>query len=670
MNDQLHTAAPPDAASPAGRRPSKEQQRAITFSGGQMLVLAGPGSGKTFVITSRLRHLILEQGIPPESILTITFTRSAAAEMKQRAFMICPQAGRAVFGTFHSVFYQIIRTSGYYQGFTFLSPYEQKKIIQGLSDVSLADAWQECLSDISYYKNTGKVKEGADPSFTQIFHAYQTACKAERKLDFDDILICCKKVLTEHREILEFWQKRFSYVQIDEFQDINPVQYEIVTLLCAHHKNLFVVGDDDQAIYSFRGADPSFMRRFETDYPQAQRVYLSVNYRCGADIVKLAGKCICHNHERFPKQIVAAGIADPQLVDSAEKRTKKSDDRIVSEKALQNKQEEYLINSEDETIQLQQTEIRRFATDRDELSFLAQIAEKLRKDYPQETVAILVRTNAQMERYATRFLTDGEPFFIREKRQQEFADPLSAAFRNFLKYLQQGHLRRHLFAAVSLRRFGLSREWFDTQKVDPARVLERCGDENISVCRGFFAKLELAEKMDYYGVLTLFLQGFHVLEDKLDEAGFGGKDRKTGRMKSAIQSDREEIAEAADRLRLIEDAGIKTMRQALDFFEAYERSFLEQPMTHAPIPKDRIVIQTYHGAKGLEYDHVFLPQIDPGVVPRGRMLTEGQTEEERRMFYVAMTRAKKTLVISYVQREDKGNERSVFIEELLPAAEK
>ncbi|MBR4758882.1 MAG: ATP-dependent helicase [Lachnospiraceae bacterium] len=632
MNNQLHTAGP-----------SPVQQQAIGFRDGQMLVLAGPGSGKTFVITSRLRYLILEQGIPPESILTITFTRSAAAEMKQRAFMICPQAGRAIFGTFHSVFYQIIRTSGYFQGFTFLSPYEQKKMIQSILTGNSEGAWQECLSDISFYKNTGKTKEGADPSFDRIFHAYQEKCRMEKKLDFDDILVCCRQVLSDRPEILDFWQKRFCYVQIDEFQDINPVQYEIITLLCAKHENLFVVGDDDQAIYSFRGADPSFMRKFETDYPKAQRVCLSVNYRCGADIVKLAGKCISHNAQRFPKEIVAAETA------------------MISREA----------GEHDETTckvmirKLQQTQILRFGSLREEVSDIVRIAEKLRGAYPHETVALLVRTNAQMEQFAARFLTDGEAFFIREKRQQEFADPLSLSFRSFLKYLLHGNRRKDLFAAVSLRRFGLSREWFETEKVDPASVLERCAPEKLEKCRTFFTKLEMAKAMDYYGALTMFLQGFHVMEDKLDEVRFGKGKSMTTRTESSMQSDQEEIAEAVDKLWMMEDAGVKTQQQALAFFEAYERTFLEQPQTHAPIPKDKIVLQTYHGAKGLEYDHVFLPQINPGIVPRGRMLTEDQMEEERRMFYVAMTRAKKTLVISYVQREDKGNERSVFIEELL-----
>ena len=302
---------------------SPPQQRAIMYQNGQMLVLAGPGSGKTKVITLRVRYLIEEFGIPPEQILTITFTRAAAAEMKLRAVRECSRAKRAVFGTFHSVFYQIIRSSGYFQGFTFLSPFEQKEILtQAVRNICTKegavsgkvfskdgdmrfDVWQ-MLSDIAYYKNTDRLRESAGEDFLPVFDEYMSLCREQKKLDFDDVLSGAADVLENRDEILSFWQKRFSYIQIDEFQDINPVQYRVVRLLSGKSGNLFVVGDDDQAIYSFRGSSPSFMKLFLDDHPKAQKVMLETNYRSVPAIIAVSEKCIKNNEDRFDKRMKPA----------------------------------------------------------------------------------------------------------------------------------------------------------------------------------------------------------------------------------------------------------------------------------------------------------------------------------------------------------------------------
>lgn len=309
------------------------QITAIQHGAGPMLVLAGPGSGKTYVITHRIAYLISEYKIPPNNILVITFTKAAAMEIQARANALHKQCAYVRFGTFHSVFYQILRVSRPNQNLTLISEREKAELIKVLlyengahdsdEEKDMAQQINSCLKAISSLKNRviktvcrkdQKPEEncrekacvpcGLEPErFRKVYHAYEEWLAENQKLDFDDMIRLCYTYLSENPRERKMWQEKFRYILIDEFQDINPLQYETIKLLSGND-NLFAVGDDDQSIYGFRGASPHIMKQFEQEYA-AGLVQLSYNYRCSGNIMNIAARFIDHNQNRFVKTIVA-----------------------------------------------------------------------------------------------------------------------------------------------------------------------------------------------------------------------------------------------------------------------------------------------------------------------------------------------------------------------------
>ena len=298
---------------------NEAQLCAIRHTDGPMLVLAGPGSGKTTVIVNRILHLVEKQGAGPGEILVITFTRAAAQEMqkryeKERRSSREAPAAAPVFGTFHSVFFSILQT---YLGFTpknIIKTEEQQAVLRKILErpdipaVYTEDLAGLLLAEISRAKNCGLsrsfVPGACDPGlFFRIYEAYGKMLLCMRLLDFDDMLLLCLTLFRKRPEILARERKRFRYILVDEFQDINQVQYDIVRLLAAPENNLFIVGDDDQSIYGFRGSKPGIMLRFPEDYPGCRRVLLDQNYRSGGEIIEAALRLIEHNRSRFPKEL-------------------------------------------------------------------------------------------------------------------------------------------------------------------------------------------------------------------------------------------------------------------------------------------------------------------------------------------------------------------------------
>ncbi len=584
-----------------------DQRSVITFKDGRALVLAGPGSGKTGVITSRIGYLMDHWKVPSSRILTVTFTTSAAAEMQRRATERFPQAAEAVFGTFHSVFYQIIRSSGYYQGFTFLSPYEQKQIIEAVirhfptdNDIIQKDP-AALLSDISYQKNTGK-ERGQGSRF---FAAYTQECRLRGKLDFDDILLFCRELLWEKSEVRQFWQKRFSYLQIDEFQDINLLQYEIMSLLAEECGNLVAVGDDDQAIYSFRGSDPSLMKRFEQE-GDVKRITLSRNFRCDPAIADAAQISISHNGERFEKRSVS--------------EVKESRGEVL---------------------------IEHYESAAGEGKGILECLKGY--DLQREKVAILVRTNREMENYASLLIAAGIPFFIREKRRKLYELESVRDFAAFIRFLHGSGERSALLRFMNKPQRGLLRGALSERRVDIDRVAsglyERGLTEAARDWEKFAGQLAFARSLDLFAAKQYFFKtmGYESYIRSLEE-----KEREEGLEGMAFLEGFEGTTKPAE---------------FLEQLRSYEKSFLQQPDQKSPLPGNGIMIMTYHGAKGLEFDRVLLPGVCDGAVPKGRGLTGEQLAEERRMFYVAMTRARHTLLISWYGVESR---LSLFVKELQP----
>ena len=299
------------------------QKQAVEHKDGPMMVLAGPGSGKTFTIVQRIKYLIDHHHVNPGDILVITFTKAAANEMKER--FVREMNGRTLpvtFGTFHAVYFMILKYAYGYKGSDIVKEDQKFQFMRQLCARMRLDYEDEnefissVLAEISMVKNSDiKVEHyystncGEDV-FRRIFESYQQFLVSNHLIDFDDMLVFCKELFEQRKDILAGWQKRFPYILIDEFQDINQVQYDVIHMLAARTENLFLVGDDDQSIYRFRGARPEIMMHVEADYPKIRKVTLDRNYRCPKEVVRLSLQLIGHNQVRFPKKIQAAANED------------------------------------------------------------------------------------------------------------------------------------------------------------------------------------------------------------------------------------------------------------------------------------------------------------------------------------------------------------------------
>lgn len=391
------------------------QREAVTYAGpGPLLVLAGPGSGKTHVITRRVRYLTEVMGVAPEKILVLTFTKDAATSMKERYLkeISSKNSNRSKtvnFGTIHSIFYHLLQDSVSLPEEHLLMDMEKKKLLMPILESFLPNAnfmeinnfSMDMMSSISFFKNTGNRKEAERrlhpylrDRFDDIFDSYEKRRKNLGKLDFDDMLADCKRLLSENKALREYWQSRYEHILIDEFQDVNPAQYDVIKLLAAPPYNLFGVGDDDQSIYGFRGADPGVMQVFAKEY-HAKQVTLNVNYRCNEEIVKASLKLIGHNKERFVKKLVS--------YKALEKKNKKNFlcklFKGIGEEAAKKEQEGG-----------KKKGVRKlsYRTQEEEYQSICEICEE--SLCSGGTMAVLARTNRLLDRFARELKIRGIPF--------------------------------------------------------------------------------------------------------------------------------------------------------------------------------------------------------------------------------------------------------------------
>ena len=601
--------------------PSPAQQEAICFGAGTMLVLAGPGSGKTAVITQRIRYLVEERHITPSDILTITFTKAAALEMKRRACQICRGAENAVFGTFHSVFFQIIRSSSKFQNYSIMTEQQKLQILRPLLKgkkldcVQMSSFCEQFLSDLSFYKNTGREREekaGQNQAEQMQLHelrqAYEQCCRKRWLLDFDDILVYCHKLLTEDPGLRDRWKNRFRYILIDEFQDINDVQYQIIKLLSANYENLFVVGDDDQAIYSFRGADPSYMHRFLEDYPKSRQVKLNINYRCGDRILALAARSIAHNKYRFEKEIKAGNSGENRVIATC----------------FQNRAEE--------------------------LSFLT---EEIMTHRNEGLTAILVRTNRMAESVAEACFRRQIPYQMREKKQDFYAQKCVVEVLSVIRFVAEGRNRSDFMAFMNKPVRYINREMLQKETVDLWALLEeyREDPEQCRIIQKLQQDLAMVEMLDPFGAIS-YIRKVMQYDCCLSPGETGEKEKEI--LDKLLERCREFHSHTAFL------AHIAAYRSKLE-----QESNRKQPEAdQGNAKRNPVQIMTYHGSKGLEFDTVFLPFLNSGDVPHGRNLSTMELEEERRLFYVAVTRAKKSLYLSCEGMVQGENRQSVFWAEL------
>lgn len=599
------------------------QRQAAVHGEGPMLVLAGPGSGKTFTITNRISYLIEHYSVLPEHILVITFTKDAALSMQRRFMQQEKESLPVIFGTFHSVFYQIIKQSRPKSAETLLKDSEKKQWMlpiltqlkkkyrddfqaSGSEDV-FEDAVR-CLAAISYYKNTGDMDKAAarlgsswKTHFEEVYTSYENIRRREGRLDFDDMVFGCLHLLREDKELLASWQKRFKYILIDEFQDINSIQYQVVRLLCAPPYNLFAVGDDDQSIYGFRGSQPSLMKQFLEDYPQARRVLLGENYRSRHQIVNASLKVIALNKDRFTKE-------------------------------LKSHQED----GEKACVHLQNFE--------DKESQYGYIAGKLEAERDRGTLnccACLFRTNAQMQGFASYLTRAGIPYSMKEKASCIYDHFIARDVRNYMIFAG-GERGRSLFLTIMNKPSRwLGRELVKDEEVDFNRLKEYIRtyaptEHKASLLRETDRLEKALERLKtmkpYLGIQ--FIRKSIGYERYLEDRA--GTDREKLR-------DWQEVLES-----LASDARNFSSCEEWLRYQDYFREELARSARSPVQEKEGVKLMTAHASKGLEFDRVFVPDVNEGVYPHGSMMDEESVEEERRMLYVAMTRAKEALELLFV----------------------
>lgn len=604
---------------------SNAQSRAIAHGKGPAMVLAGPGSGKTLVITQRTKYLIEKHRVSPREILVITFTRAAAQEMQNRFAKISDAKG-VTFGTFHAVFFSVLKAAYHFTSANILGEEKKYQILQQLlreyrmNPAEEKELLPELAAEISLVKNEQidlahyYSRSCPEERFRTLFARYEQAHREMGLLDFDDMLVCTYELLKERADILAGWQKRFQYILVDEFQDINLLQYEILKLLAKPEDNLFIVGDDDQSIYRFRGAKPEIMLNFPKDYPEAETILLDMNFRSTAPVIRSAQLVIEENRNRFPKKIrhvLPGGVA----VD-------------IREMEHQEHESLYLVKC---------------------------IHKSVEAGIPLTEIAVLMRTNQGAGPFAQRLMEFNLPFEMRDA----------------LPNIYEHWIAKDLFAYLHLARTRLDRTEFLQVMNRPTRYISRDSIDapviSFETLRTYYEEkewmldridqmeqdLKLLAHMTPYAAVNYIRYGMQY-EEYLKEYA------KSRRMKP------EELTDLIDEIQQCAKP-FHTYEEWFDHLRAYKEALEERKKNGSQKKEDAITLATLHSSKGLEFTEVFLVDVNEGVIPHRKASVEADLEEERRLFYVGMTRAKERLHIFYVkERYGKEAEPSQFLEKLLP----
>ncbi|MGN0372830.1 MAG: ATP-dependent helicase [Enterocloster sp.] len=600
------------------------QKKAIRHGEGPALVLAGPGSGKTTVITNRVRFLTEKRGVDPGSILVITFTRAAAGEMKERYEQML-QAGcsRVSFGTFHSVFFMILKLAYRYQASNIVREEQRLQFIKEMAerlDLETEDAREfaaSVLSEISMVKGEMMdldhyyAKSCGQEVFKKLYLGYDNFLRKQGLLDFDDMLVMCYELFKERKDILGAWQRKYRYILIDEFQDINRIQYEIVKMLAQPENNLFVVGDDDQSIYRFRGAKPELMLGFEKDYPQSVRINLDVNYRSSRQIVEAAGRLIGRNRTRFPKNIRAAR-GEGRKIDIRQWPSPIEENTAVA------------------------SELRDYA--------------KIGVAY--EDMAVLYRTNLGPRLLIEKLMEYNIPFHMRDTLPNLYEHWIAQNVLSYIRAAAGDLSRSNILSIINRPRRYISRDALEGQKVNWEAVKSFYQDKNWM--------LDRIEQLEYDLCMLKGMAPAAAVNYIRKAVGYDDYLREYAQEKRLKP---EELLEVLDSLQE-SAAGFKTIEAWFAHMEEYKEQLIRQAGKGETKGRG-VSLMTMHSAKGLEFRVVYILDANEGVTPHHKALLEQDMEEERRMFYVAVTRAKERLHIFYVrERYHKKQEVSRFVEEL------
>lgn len=606
------------------KRLNENQIIAVNHNQGPMLVLAGPGSGKTTVILCRVRRLLKESIMAGQGMLVVTFTKAAAQQMKER---FQHSNGQVLFATFHSIFYRILRSVYNYPTDAILGEEEKRK---ALLEILARKEWgiedpEEFVGDFmtqaSFMRNellklTEFTPESMDvEQFRALFRAYEQYKARVEKLDFDDMLVQCYELLQENEGVRHRWQEKFPYIMVDEFQDVNRVQYECLRLLAAPKNNLFVVGDDDQSIYGFRGARPDYLLEFEQEFPGSQKVVLNINYRSSSRIISLAERVIGTNAYRFEKGLQGvSGKGEKVNFFLAEDTTTEAD------------------------------------------TVTGKIARLLEEGVPLKSIAVIYRTNLQGGTFARALHRKGIPYILKDAGVNIYDHWIA---KDFLAYLSLGENEDSDSALRQI--MNKPKRYIGKELLAEAERLPYALLRALTVCPSLkkwqSEQLEnLKLDLDQVGKRTPYeaigyIRKIIGYDDYLEE--YAAFRHGSGQVFLEIADELMELAK--------ESADIISFRRSLEEMSQEMQAQKKQRNQE----KNGVILSTMHGAKGLEFYAVFLPTLVEGVIPHEKGTLPGALEEERRLFYVALTRTKERLCISAVKtRYHKEAKPSRFLKEM------
>ena len=583
-----------------------QQYAAATYKGGNLLLAAGPGSGKTHTMTARILFLIEEMNIDPSSILVITFTKDAAVSMQKRFAKTSDMVYPVAFGTFHSVFYHMI--TEYKRNDPPVLIFEKNKtqmagsVIRKFIGNNYEDEHRTLVrsltSAITYYKNTMDTEKASIQLpeeyrhlFGDMFGYYEAIRKKSGQMDFDDMVYDCRELMIKDRAFSSKWKKRFSSILIDEFQDINPIQYETVKLLSGKRTGVFAVGDDDQSIYGFRGAKPGILKKYVYEM-NAETLHLDTNYRSDSKIVSASLAVIEESKDRIHKQ----------LISSSEKEGKVNilgfDDRIS----------EY---------------------------------ENIASSVSSSSDAVLFRTNLEMQGFASYLSSRGIPYIIREKTDSCFDHFILKGIISYMKLSCGYGDEEDLREVINKPQRFIGTECMIGCEGNIDKILSRISDN--PAMKNNVIKIKNLKELK---------KDLNFMKSLSPSYAIGYLCKKTGYEKYIKSLTCAGDKKAEEYSLMLEKAyELASMADTFDeFFELKENYETDLKKAKKKDSSGKGVnLMTVHASKGLEFDRVWIPDSNEGIFPHGRMPDEKTTDEERRIYYVAMTRAISELNIFYVR---------------------
>ena len=610
---------------------NEEQKEAVEYLNGTLLVLAGAGSGKTKVLTSRIAYLI-DKGISPYNILAITFTNKAAAEMKERVVkLICGEALSMQISTFHSFGLRIIRTNHEYLGldnnFAIFDTEDSitavKRVLRKLDIDSNKFSPKAFFNRISNFKNdligVEESKKYVDSDFgemlCEVYKGYEEEKRNDNAVDFDDLLLLPIKLFKENKRILEEYQERFKYILIDEYQDTNEAQYVLTKMLAKRYENIYVVGDSDQAIYGFRGANFKNILNFEKDYKLCKTIILKKNYRSTKNILDAANSVIKNNQFRHPKELESV----------------KGDGELITYYRAKN--------------------------GLDEVDYVTNEISKIRETDSLDDIVILYRTNAQSRVFEDVLLKKNIPYRIigavNFYARREIKDLMA-----YLKVINNPRDTISLLRAINTPKRGIGNKTIE-------ELINKSEDNKTSL----FDAIDSGKPLTFKNMIREFQQNMEhislteLVELVLEKSGLRSELEKEGSVEAETRL--ENLEEFKSITKAYEDKfGVISLPDFL-----YEVSLISDN-TEITDSSNRVTLMTVHSVKGLEFKYVFITGLEEGLFPHMNSFNSlNELEEERRLCYVAITRAQEKLYLTNaMERILYGNEQynpvSRFIKEI------